>query len=344
MGGNTRRTCAPPFQPIGVALTIVFWPGWPIKRKRESSAQMSIDPFNGGAITPAGAAAALTGVHAVGSLLKRARQIFEGDRRERENIDNMIRQDARKRARRTVIGPAKAVPFVRGKRTRVRNFPRNINFRQGGFEGLELKFIDTSYWAVNLNDTANMTGLETDPATKLCLNSVAQGSGASERIGRKQRLKSVYIAGTVDIEGSAATGAMAPPTVSIYLVLDTQTNLAQLNSEDVFEGVSATTMTAMPLRNLENSQRFRVLRKLTIAFPQPTMIARSDGTNGVEYQNGTNIPFEIYKPLHNLLVNYKDAGGNVTSITDNSLHVIAMKTVNSQPVRLNYSARVRYTL
>lgn len=222
---------------------------------------------------------------------------------------------------------------------------RAMNVRTGGYSGIEWNFFDCSRSA-GLVSTADSAGGEIDPTTLNCLNCPAQGTGETSRLGRQITMGSIYVKGMVNIsQQSNQTATDIIPTVMIALVLDKQTNGAQLNSEDVYTNQSGfSTLAPMPMRNLENIQRFQVLKTVRIG---PQEIAGSiqpvyDGTN-IE-QMGANVPFEMYVNLKNMKVNFisGETGSSVSAIADNSLHLVAFcSNVGTAPSVL-YNSRLRF--
>ena len=116
------------------------------------------------------------------------------------------------------------------------------NARTAGFLGLEKKFFDTAVAMVALTAPTDAAGGEIDPTALpgavACLNAMAQGDGEQNRDGKKVVLKSVQVKGFVQkLGGELAAGPDSGTKVFVALVLDTQTNGAQLNSEDVFKNL-----------------------------------------------------------------------------------------------------------
>lgn len=223
---------------------------------------------------------------------------------------------------------------------------RVMNARTGGYIGLEKKFFDSSASAAIVS-TADASGGEIDPTTLLCLNCPAQGDGEQNRDGRQINMHSIYIKGVVSMAAQAnQTSLDVIPEVMIALVLDKQTNGAQLNSEDVYDNPSGfSTLAAQPFRELEYSKRFQVLKTVNITAKDiaGTIQPVYDGTN-IEQQGG-HVPFTIYKDLKGMKVNY--ISGQTTSvinaIADNSLHIIAFcSNVGTVPTLL-YQSRLRFT-
>jgi len=216
---------------------------------------------------------------------------------------------------------------------------RALNMRTGGFLGLELKFVDYGYAAALVAPT-DAAGGEADPATALALNAIAQGDGQNQRDGRKATIKSCYVSGQVTFSGNAdEADAGSAPIVYIALVQDTQTNGAQLNSEDVFTNPAANALTAAsPFRDLQYSKRFRVLDSCvidnfeTIAFP--------DGANTGSI-NASSKSFKLsWKGTMQTI--YVGTTAEVSAIGDNSIHVIAYCSSTTFAPSLIYNSRVRF--
>lgn len=207
----------------------------------------------------------------------------------------------------------------------------------------ETKYFDTSYAAVSLTAPTDASGGEHDPTTILCLNGVPQGDTQSQRDGFKIAMKSLFINGTVSCAAQTDQTALdVAPSVFIAVVLDKQTNLAQLNSEDVFQNPSGNgALAASPLRNMSYTTRFQVLKKKVVRIP-PLPVSW-DGTN-VE-QSGVSVPWSMTIPLKGLTTRFT-AGtttGYIGTVVDNSLHVIAYVGYNtSVTAQLNYNSRLRF--
>lgn len=131
------------------------------------------------------------------------------------------------------------------------------------------------------------------------------------------------------------------PFIYIALVLDTQTNAAQLNSEDVFVNPGAgSALAASPLRNMSYTERFKVLKVKRLRIP-PLMMTY-DGTN-IE-QQGINLPWSMFVKLGGLQTKFQSGTttGYVGTIVDNSLHLIAYSNNTTTAPFMTYNARLRY--
>lgn len=224
---------------------------------------------------------------------------------------------------------------------------RVMNTRISGLMGMETKFFDNYLVGSVLTAPTAATGGEHDPTATYtgCLNSVPPGDGGSERDGRNFRMKNITIKGQVRLGAQVGqTGPDNLPRVFIALVLDKQTNGAQMSSEDCFVNPSGNAVLAAdPLLNLENSQRFRVLKTAHIG---PKDFAGSqamgDYPAGSIAERGVTVPFTLFVDLKNMMVNMTPSGGTVAGISDNSLHLIAFVNDTSSGAVLDYNSRLRF--
>lgn len=125
------------------------------------------------------------------------------------------------------------------------------------------------------------------------------------------------------------------------LVLDTQCNGATIVSENVFvnPSTSASSVLPQPMRNLQNSKRYRVLASQYV--PPLGAYSSTDGAN-----TASIIPQST--PVVNLswkgtiAVETDGTTANVTSVTDNAVHVIAYAGSNQFTPVFNGKSRVRF--
>jgi len=241
------------------------------------------------------------------------------------------------------VGPRpaqRAAAAVRAARNRA-----VANARTGGLLGVEVKFLDAPKTATALTAPTDASGGEHDPSSIVtgCLSAPAQGDGPTNRDGARIAIKSIYVNGVLSIAPQAdQTGADTAGIVFIALVLDTQTNAAQLNSEDVFTNQNAAANTAAcPQRNMSFTKRFQVLKTKTIRLPQPTLTY--DGTN-IE-QTGYHIPWKLKKRFpEGVKVQFTATSttADVANVVDNSLHIIAYTSSAALAPFIAYNSRMRF--
>jgi len=216
---------------------------------------------------------------------------------------------------------------------------RRQNARTGGFLAMENKFYDTALNTKAIVAVGTSAGLETDPTTVNCISAPAQGDGESNRDGKK------IIINSVDVNGVILITQQINQTITDYgskdmiaLVQDTQTNGAQLNSEDVYTNPAGSALTsASPFRNLQYSTRFKVLAVHQVIIQPPPLTY--DGTN--MEQGGSIYDFRFNKKV-NIPVTFTGTTEGVANVVDNSLHLIAMATDVTLAPLLYYNARIRF--
>jgi len=216
------------------------------------------------------------------------------------------------------------------------------NVRTGGLLGVEVKFHDSALVGQGLTAPADCSGGEADPAVILCLNGVPQGDTAITRDGQKIAMKSIEIEGIIACPAQTnQTAAEYAPHIFIALVLDTQTNAAQLNSEDVFSNSGANAILAtFPLRNFNYTERFKVLKRWCFKMPVPAITY--DGTN-IE-QSGVQAKFKCFKNLKGLVTKFTNTAttGVIGTVMDNSLHLIAYCNDTGMAPSISYNSRLRF--
>lgn len=215
------------------------------------------------------------------------------------------------------------------------------NPRIGGYLGIEKKFLDSSA-SLTVASPTDCTGAEADPTTLNCLNGISQGDGESNRDGKNYIIKGITFDGVVyrnQLAGQANINATVSTFTTVAIVLDTQTNGAQLNSEDVYTNPSAAANgNSDLLRNLQYSKRFKVLKKWVCVDPMGPMFTHNGATYDI---GGTAHNISFYADNLDIKVSCTGTGNTVSSIVDNSLHVVAF-TSGVNLVTLRYNARIRF--
>lgn len=206
----------------------------------------------------------------------------------------------------------------------------------------ERKYFDSTLAVTQLQATAaSWASGEVDPATANALFCPVQGTGISDRIGRKVHVLKLKIHGLVGYTAvSAQTAVQHYPFARIIVVQDTQTNGAPLNAEDVMQA-SATAATAnqcLAFSNLANLGRYRILKDKTIMLNATQ--SDNNGSATTISQDFGNYPFKCNITFRKPVVVHYNAtnGGTVADTVDNSFHVIALSTGTS--VSLVYQCRV----
>jgi len=209
--------------------------------------------------------------------------------------------------------------------TRVGGYYGRFNTRgrvASGQAGSELKFFDTAL-SIPFDLTAEV------PATGGQINLIPQGVTESTRVGRKCVLKSIHLKGDMLMAPAAGAGSC---TVFLYLVLDKQCNGAAAGVTDVLTSASLNSA----LTNLENSDRFQILKKFAWSFTGQAGAAAAVQTvsKNMEYYKKVNIPIEYDSSA---------STGAIGTIRSNNVFLIAGSSVLDDIVTLTGVCRVRFS-
>lgn len=219
--------------------------------------------------------------------------------------------------------------------SRVRRY-KLANVRKGGFIGRELKFKNDQY-----ENTIGQTiaSGRSDPIVSLCLHGIDQGDGEQQRDGRQYTIMSISLRGYV-LFGNQDAAVVTSDHVRLVLVLDTQTNGAQLTATDVLDNFHGDNdLQTNSFRNLEYTKRFRVLKDMVVRKPVTGV-----GTSSTAGQVISNACTRYFKMNCNFKKGIKvlctGTAGTIANMVDNSIHLIAV-SVNSGNT-LRYVSRCRF--
>lgn len=217
----------------------------------------------------------------------------------------------------------------------------SVSRTRGGQVLGETKYFDTEKQFGAIVASASWTGTMIDPATfnTLCVPQV--GAGVNQRIGKQIMITKLKLRGHIQCPAqSNQTVADAPTKVRIILVLDKQTNSAQMTGTQLMQTVTNTENCVNSFQNIDNFGRFIVLKDKVITMESPTI--SYDGTN-VE-QSGLIRNFKIdinFKKPVKVRFNATN-GGTIADIVDNSLHMVAVSSNTDLAPNICYNCRVCY--
>jgi len=223
------------------------------------------------------------------------------------------------------------------------------NVRTGGLLGIETKFLDCQATDLDIPSPTGAAGGEMNPEGGCtgCLTAPATGDGPTNRDGNRIAMKSILVKGLVQTSNqSAQSAADIVSPVFLALVLDTQTNGATLNSEDVYTNPSANAQCNVALfRNMSFTSRFKVLASTIVEFPSLAM-ANNTGAAGGIVREGLGVPFTLSANLKGLKVQFTTGSttADVANVIDNSVHLLAFSTdaADAMNYGLTYNSRLRF--
>lgn len=210
-------------------------------------------------------------------------------------------------------------------------------------QGIEKKFLDIPLGATALIPATAAAGGELPPTAVVtgCYSAPAQGDTSSNRDGNRIVIVECNCTGIIQVASQAdQTSADTSCVVFLAMVQDTQTNGAQLNSEDVFTNPTGVALTAAdPFRNLSFTRRFKILRMKRIVLKIPSLTW--DGTN-VE-QTGFHQNFKLkWKGKMPVTFTTGSTTADIANVTDNSIQLIGYCTNSSLAPNVTANVRTRF--
>lgn len=215
--------------------------------------------------------------------------------------------------------------------------PRQTLFVSTG----ELKGMDT-----DLSDT-NIVATTTTNDDMIVVNLIEPGNGSYNRVGRKIRMKSLFLKGQLNMQVANTTvpGSTSSATFRMIVVYDAQPS----GVLPIFSTIFGTTVQnggegsqVLDSLRFDNTDRFRVLRDKRFSL-NPGASATS--TEGVLYKRN----FEMYIPLKGIETLYSGQSSpcTIADISSGALYVIFRSDINNASIATvsvgsSSFARLRY--
>lgn len=218
--------------------------------------------------------------------------------------------------------------------------------------------VDAAFLLPSVNGTVATSMFDPPPQ---CLDAVEQGAGPTQRVGMKINYTGLSFKGSIFCAPRAIDQDLHYSCeVFLALVMDTQTNGAQMSAAMVYSNPSGTvTLNTHLHRNKAYEDRFKVLKTKRFKLVPG---AAATGPWPLQPPGTAAIPDagHPYIPMHtsgvvqaiDMYVNLKGYGaafdptvpqGTVNQHRDNSLHVICIVSNNDMEPRLSYNSRVTFT-
>lgn len=219
--------------------------------------------------------------------------------------------------------------------------PRNIM----GVDNRLPAVLRSNTFEVKALDIANATYLMNSTGSVTALNLIRTGSSFFNRIGRRVELKNVRLSGYIFPVRTVAVSDY----VRIMIVYDRQTNGALPTISDVLQTTDqagANTTSSESGVNLNNRDRFVILRDLRISIPSQTVTAGSVSNLGPIDPITTFNNIDLFVRLKGLLTQYKadSSPAVIGDIATGGLFLVTMGAVasGSEGYALQAELRVRF--
>lgn len=209
-------------------------------------------------------------------------------------------------------------------------------------------FDDGTTNPVQIASNTTATSGVVDPVGGECLNAIALGSGPQNRKGRRISIVDVEVRGIVQLlqffEGQPQF--LPGDFVRVWLVLDTQTNGVQFQTNELFTAAAPTNLLApLVFLNPFNYSRFRILDSVDLIYESSPPISGFVGSEGfaAAYRGGAMRQFTL-KWSGEIPVTYYDGvgEGTIASISDNSLHVVAFNSFYDSFIPDGWEQQIQY--
>ncbi len=183
----------------------------------------------------------------------------------------------------------------------------------------ELKFIDSEFNQEPIVVSGN----------RLTTLGISQGTGESQRIGRKCTIKLISWRYSLTLKGQISQ-EISHDQVKLYIIWDKQTNGVLPLVSDIIEGA-----TINGFRNLSFRDRFRVLATRKYAMANP-----AGAGDSVAQFYGTDLVCGEMNVKVNMPIEYDGVIGGITEIRSNNILLIAI-TLDGR-IKIESRIRVRF--
>lgn len=154
------------------------------------------------------------------------------------------------------------------------------------------------------------------------LNGIEEGTGPTERIGRKICMKQLQVRATIKNQTN-------DEVVRVMLVIDKQANSTIFSIDDLLTSSIATQGYINSLKKVDFARRFWVLYDRTYVFD---VDSTEEQRKFIKINKRMNIP-----------VNYDDRTDLVASISRNSMYLVTISSDATTELNLAMVSRLRYT-
>lgn len=181
--------------------------------------------------------------------------------------------------------------------------------------GLEIKALDIPQTTYTINSTASITAM----------NLIRTGSTFCNRIGRRVEMKNIRVSGIIQNLRTVA----GEDYCRILIVYDRQTNGALPAIADIIQSTdqaAANTTNVFSGLNLNNRDRFKIIRDMRIFLPAATVTAGTISNQAQPDPVSPTYKIEMFSKLGGLLAQYKadSAPAVIGDIATGGLYLVVL--------------------
>jgi len=172
------------------------------------------------------------------------------------------------------------------------------------------------------------------------ITTVAQGTGPSQRIGRKIVIKSILWKGyglkpTISNAADALAGESV--TLRLAIIQDKQANGAFPTIGEIWDASSGGGVGVNAFNNLFNRDRF-----ITLIDKRMFLNSGGLGSDGTDWAGAEEQKNFYYKKRVNMPIEYSSTTGAITEVRSNNIFVVLIAS-NDQLAQVASGVRIRYT-
>ncbi len=215
-----------------------------------------------------------------------------------------------------------------------------LNRRTGGLTDQEVKFHDLNLGPSMFVPTNGVLLFES-------VNNVPQGQGATQRLGRKLKLRYLTVKGSVRIDTTFdIPGASLPRTgtrVRLLVVLEKQNNSTVptiLRLSEILQDIGGFP-SINSFYNLENQKRYRILADKIYLLDSKASFNSIDPANGFQSADFHSVNFQAVLDV-DIDFDSTTSTGDVGTMPSNNIMVFAIADVANQ-ARIFLVSRARFT-
>lgn len=205
-----------------------------------------------------------------------------------------------------------------------------------------LRAIKPEVKTVDFPETTTSFTIFSGPPTGILITPPVLGTGTNNRIGNKVQLKSVRVRGLIQPNNNAFSTLVE--ILRHIIVFDRNPNGALASYADIIQAISsagATSSTVFSSPNINNTNRFIILRDSQVVTPAAQVNITPTLTSSIAIDQTTKLSFDEFIPLKKLQSQFKATAGAIGDITSGALLMFFVSR-GGQPWSMTYEARTRY--
>jgi len=211
------------------------------------------------------------------------------------------------------------------------------------FPPRQLKWRDYTFPETVLSNSSDATSGVISPSGTDKILGVDQGPNQYQRNGNIIFVESIHLRGMLYQNGDPVALVVDQGTwAMLSLCLDTQTNFTQCGSQQIFSNwLGSRVVNTVPLRNMEFSSRFSVLKSELFDMSPRTLTLDAAAIPPEFSMGGRWQPVDFFVPVKRV-VNFRFDTAGIASMVDLSAHLVGFCSGIEFDTHFSGHARIRF--